>query len=127
MRKLIILFILSSIIVKSQDLQKIGINLDNDKINHFSAGYIIAISSNCIAYEISKNKTVGLISGIAFSTLAGYLKENYDKNNNNNFSNSDFLATIYGGLAGTFTVRLILWNSIHRKKATMEQYFLIDN
>jgi hypothetical protein len=94
-----------------------------DKINHFSCGYIIGLSGNCIGYEISKNKTIGLLSGIILSSTAGILKENYDRNNGGKFNNQDLKSTVIGGLSGSLTIRIILWNSIHRKKATMGQYF----
>ena len=97
--------------------------LNEDKINHASCGYVIGFSANCAMYEISKNKTIGFFSGLAVGILAGHLKETYDKNNGCLYNKKDLRATIYGAFLGSLTIRLTLWNSIHRKKATMEQIF----
>ena len=124
-RLLLILITFISLSIKSQEIYILGFK--EDKVKHFTCGYMIGFTSNCIAYEITKNKTIGLVSGIAFSTLAGHLKENYDRNNGKIYNKSDFNATLCGGISGSFTIRLVLWNSVYRKRVTMEQYWIIEN
>ncbi len=94
-----------------------------DNLNHFGAGFMIGSIGNCVGYEIFQNKTAGLITGIVLSSTAGYLKEKYDEKNGKIFNKSDFTSTVYGGITGSVTIRFVLWNSIHRKKCTMQQYF----
>lgn len=129
MKKLIlILILLVSFFCKAQENIKLKeLYTQEDKINHLTVGYMIGFMGNCTAYEISKNKTIGVISGFALSVLAGHLKEVYDMKNGKSYNKKDFQATIIGGFSGTITIRLVLWNSVHKKKATMEQYFLIND
>lgn len=121
MRNIILtsLFILFSTNIFSQENYYFGIK--EDKFKHLSCGYGIGFAANCIGYEISKNKTVGFISGIALSTLAGHLKEVNDRHNGKIYSKSDLKATILGGIVGSVTIRIGLWNSRHRKTLTMQE------
>jgi len=97
-------------------------NENPDKVNHFTVGYMIGFSSNAIIDEITKNKHIAFVCGIALSVLAGHLKETYDKKNNNNYSRNDFIATSIGGAFGSVTVRLIIGKSVHRKIAAKKGY-----
>jgi len=118
---IILLFISVSSISQSKTISQL-INENPDKVNHFSVGYLIRFSSNAIIDEITKNKHIAFVGGIALSVLAGHLKECYDKKNTNNYSRNDFIATSIGGAFGSVTVRLIIGKSTHRKIAAKKGF-----
>jgi len=92
------LIMTGSFIVGCQVLKIVNLEFKEDKINHFSCGYIIGYGGNLIGYKITKNKTIGLISGVILSSLAGHLKEKYDSENEGIYNKKDLLNTSLGGI-----------------------------
>jgi len=95
-----------------------------DKVAHFSCGYLISSYTNIQTYELlsftqmntKTAKAVSLITGVGMGVLAGHLKETYDRRHGGTYNMADLRATIYGSIAGSITIRLILWNSFPRSK-----------
>jgi hypothetical protein len=102
-------------------------NDNRDKINHFTAGYIIGYAGNVSIYEITKNKHIAFVSGIGLSILAGHLKEVYDSKHGGIYNKNDFIATSSGGIVGSFTIRIIIGKSKHRKLVTMQEWYDYEN
>lgn len=127
MKYIILTLCLFSLSLQAQDLHPTFMQKNEDKINHLTCGYIIGFAGNGIVYEITKNKHIAFVSGIALSFLAGHLKEKYDENNNKSYNNVDMLSTGIGGFAGSFTVRLIIGKTKHRSKVTIYEYWECEN
>ncbi len=83
------------------------INRDK-KIEHIAAGYVIGSAGNYLVYKLTDNKTVGLISGVALSLLAGHLKEEYDRRHDKYYSNTDLMYTGIGGIGGSVTIHFVI-------------------
>ena len=121
--KNIIIILLLSLLPFSLAAQKVDFN-QQDKQVHFAAGFFISSVANIETYNIIKDsnlkpwqsKAISFVSGVTFGTLAGHAKERFDEKNNKVYSKNDFRATLYGALCGSFTIRLVLWNSIPESK-----------
>lgn len=112
MKKLIILLFLLPFSLNAQ--------IEEDKALHFEAGFMIGATSNAITYVILSDKTnikpvwckgIAFFTGVGLSTLAGHIKET----NDDHYNCKDLNNTIYGGLAGSFSLTLILWRSRYEK------------
>ena len=108
--------------------------IEQDKINHFSCGFLIAGISNAETYNLLKDtnlkpwqsKTIALIVGSGIGILAGHAKEKYDENNEGIYNRKDFDATAYGAVFGSISVRLVVWNSIPESHVPIEELWLQD-
>ena len=71
-----------------------------DKVQHITAGAIIALVTYFTVLFFFKSKTDAFYISIFMATLIGYLKEKYDviKENPTGFDKIDLLATFLGGL-----------------------------
>ena len=104
--------------------------IQDDKINHFSVGYLIGAVSNIQTYELlsmtninpKTSKVISFGVGVGMGLLAGHLKEKYDSNHEGVYNKQDLKATTVGSLSGSLTVRLILWNSVPRKSLPKDVY-----
>jgi hypothetical protein len=99
-------------------------DFEQDKFNHFVAGYTIGFAANGLTYSLLKNskielkkvKVISFVSGIIFSSITGYAKEKIDKETYGVPSNMDYQYTVMGGCLGTTTVRIIIGKSIPEKR-----------
>lgn len=122
MKNLIIIIILLfiEISINSQMIKFAGINMQEDKLQHFSVGFIEGNVINISIYKLLSltkldpelSKMFSTAFAIFLTGITGHTKERYDKKNGGIYNKEDFKATLYGGIIGSFTVRLFLWNSI---------------
>jgi len=120
MKKLIIILFLFSFGLQAQTIRFAGIEMHEDKLNHFAAGYGIGLMSNIATYKLISltkldpelSKMFSFAIGSSLGILAGHLKEKHDEKNGKVYSKDDFNTTLYGALSGSFSMRLLLWNSI---------------
>lgn len=127
MKKLIIILLLMPICLNAQ--------IKQDKINHFSAGFLISGIGNITTYELIQNtdikpfwtKAISFTVGAGLGVLAGHAKEKYDLRNGGYYSKMDLESTMYGSLTGSFTIRLVLWNSIPKSHVPIKDIFDIEN
>jgi len=81
--------------------------LENDKVLHFGAGALSGAAGAFIASELSDgNRAWTYVGAVGASLLAGLAKESLDKNNGNEWDNSDLAATVLGGVTVGVTIDL---------------------
>jgi hypothetical protein len=112
--KLLVILVLFPFFLNAQ------INRDK-KIEHIVAGYLIGGTGNFLVYKLTDNKTVGLISGVALSLLAGHIKEKLDEKNGKYYSTNDLMYTSFGGLGGSITVRVIIGKKERKRNIPNEE------
>ena len=80
---------------------------ERDKKLHFAAGSIAGAFGYDMSYQMHRNKTKAIITGICTSLLVGTAKEVYDNSNGGIFDKRDILATGMGGVFVSFTIPLL--------------------
>ena len=107
--------------------QKRIFGIEEDKVNHFTAGYMIGFVTTAVTWKFTERKWIAVVSGIAVSSLAGHLKESYDMKHGGFYNNKDLKATVIGGLSGTITIRLLLINIVPKRKVPVYDQWLLDS
>ena len=99
MGKLLIIFLLSSICVKSQI---------DDATKHFYAGFTITVLTAEVTNQMIDKPFLSALSGFAIGTTAGVLKEVvWDRNMDKGvYSNKDMGMTIWGAACGALVIRV---------------------
>ena len=99
MGKLLIIFLLSSICVKSQI---------DDATKHFYAGFTITVLTAEVTNQMIDKPFLSALSGFAIGTTAGILKEVvYDRKMDRGvYSNKDMGMTIWGAACGALVIRV---------------------
>ena len=99
MGKLLIIFLLSSICVKSQI---------DDATKHFYAGFTITVLTAEVTNQMIDKPFLSALSGFAIGTTAGVLKEVvWDRNMDRGvYSNKDMGMTIWGAACGALVIRV---------------------
>lgn len=123
MKKLILTSIILVFLTSSQAQLKI----EQDKVNHATAGLMIAYSSNALTYHFTERKIVAFVSGVGLSYLAGHLKEDYDMRQGGFYNNKDIKATVIGGLIGSTITSLITLRCVPKRKLPLEYHYLLDD
>jgi hypothetical protein len=97
--KLLIIFLLSSICVKSQI---------DDATKHFYAGFTITVLTAEVTNQMIDKPFLSALSGFAIGTTAGILKEVvYDRKMDRGvYSNKDMGMTIWGAACGALVIRV---------------------
>jgi len=121
MKKLILILILSCFVYS------VNSQIEPDKLNHASAGFMIAFTSNAFTWKATDRKLVGFFAGVGMSYLAGHLKEDYDMRNGGKYDNQDIKATVIGGIIGSGIVTIILIPSVPKRKLPLEYHYLLDD
>ena len=130
MKKLITILFLVTFSLQAQDsIRFAGINTTTDKLDHAAVGYALGITTNIVSYKLLSltrldpelSKLFSFAFGAAVPILAGHLKERYDEKNGGQYSKEDFNVTAVAGLCGSFTMRIMLWNSIPRSHVPEEE------
>jgi VanZ family protein len=75
-----------------------------DKVEHFTAGFLISALSADISYSIHKNKKEAIFIGIGMGCLAGVTKELYDTTGRGTPSVKDFVWTCVGASLTSVTL-----------------------
>ncbi len=124
MKKLItiisVLFLFAFSLQAQDSIRFMGINTTTDKLDHAFVGYALGLTANLGSYKLlgltkldpELSKMFSFAIGAAVPILAGHIKETYDKKQGRVYSREDFNVTAVAGLFGSFTMRLLLWNSI---------------
>ena len=124
MKKLITILFLFAFSVNAQ--------IQQDKLNHLSVGYIVGFAGNGGTYlllsegtnwNINSCKAISSIAGFGLSILAGHLKES----NDNFYNKKDFNYTALGGLIGTLSVSFIIGKSKPLNRIPINDVFEIKN
>ena len=99
MRKLLIIFLLSSVCVNSQI---------DDATKHFYAGFTITVLTAEVTNQIIDKPFLSALSGFMAGTTAGILKEVvWDRNMDRGvYSNKDMGMTIWGAACGALVIRV---------------------
>tara|TARA_R100001463_G_scaffold18072_2_gene45446 strand:- start:2315 stop:2677 length:363 start_codon:yes stop_codon:yes gene_type:complete len=85
--------------------------IQDDKKLHFAAGTIASAIGYEYVYSKTEDKKQALAAGILTSLVAGIGKEVYDSfQPKNKFDQHDIAATVLGGAAFSFTIKLNLIN-----------------
>jgi hypothetical protein len=97
--KLLIIFLLSSICVKSQI---------DDATKHFYAGFTITVLTAEVTNQMIDKPFLSALSGFAIGTTAGILKEVvWDRKMDRGvYSNQDMGMTIWGAACGALVIRV---------------------
>lgn len=114
MKKLIIILFLIPVFCNAQ--------LAQDKQAHLFTSYTLGVAGNGIVWELTGNKWLAFGSGVALGTGLGLIKESFDRE----FSKEDMKYNIAGAFLGSFTLRIVIGNAIHRKKVPINDRWKID-
>jgi len=115
MRKIITTIILCFLLkVGISQTNNTPIFLQQDKLLHFGFGYIVGSSTTVIADVLGSKHP--FMWGILTSTIVGIGKEYYGHRTRGNVESMDIYSTALGGIVGTVTVTIPIYNK--RKKPT---------
>jgi len=124
MKKLITILFLFAFSMNAQ--------IQQDKLNHLSVGYIVGFAGNGGTYlllsegtnwNINTCKVISSIAGFGLSVLAGHLKESNDKF----YNKKDLNYTALGGLIGILSVSFIIGKSIPKNRIPKKDIFDMKN
>jgi hypothetical protein len=110
MKTLLLIFLCSTSVVSQIDVEQ-------DKLVHFTAGALISGLSYGIIYKHTKSKPKAILYSTACAFLAGTIKEVYDaKYRKNDFGVEDLAITTFGGLIASSFITISINNKEKRKQ-----------
>jgi hypothetical protein len=132
MKNLLIAFILLISFSAFSQVEKKILGFPEDKVNHFTVGYMSGFVSNAVTYKILSEHTklnlfackfISTSVGVGSGFLLGHLKEKYDSNHGGFYNKKDLKATGYGSIAGSFTITIIIWRMKPENRFTMQEFY----